>query len=173
MVIKRWQVNPESPEKSKILSEEYGLPNMVSNIFGGTRIRPSCCSGGVFNGTPEYADPFSVVDMDLAVERIGQAIDNGEKIAVYGDYDCDGVTATAILYQYFNSIGANVVYYIPERDGEGYGLNSGAVEQLAEQGVTLLVTVDNGISAVEEVLLAKRLGIDVINRPPSAGRSAS
>lgn len=85
-----------------------------------------------------------------------------EKIAVYGDYDADGVTSTAMLYSYLETRGADVIFYIPQREGEGYGMNIGAVEYLKEQGVTLIVTVDNGISSVQEVARANELGIDVV-----------
>ena len=85
-----------------------------------------------------------------------------EKIAVYGDYDADGVTATAMLFSYLQAMGADVLYYIPQREGEGYGMNRGAVEALHQQGVNLIVTVDNGISSIEEVALAGELGMDVV-----------
>lgn len=100
--------------------------------------------------------------MDKAAARITRAVDNMEKIAVYGDYDADGVTSTAMLYSYLETRGADVIFYIPQREGEGYGMNIGAVEYLKEQGVTLIVTVDNGISSVQEVARANELGIDVV-----------
>ena len=83
-------------------------------------------------------------------------------IAVYGDYDADGVTATAMLYSYLESCGANVTYYIPDREAEGYGLNRGAIDTLHEREVTLIVTVDNGISSIDEVAYAASIGIDVV-----------
>lgn len=107
------------------------------------------------------ANPFDIKDMDIAVNRINQAIENEEKIAVYGDYDCDGITSTAILYTYFNSIGADVIYFIPSRD-DGYGLNKQSLQDLFDQGVKLVITVDNGISAIEEVEFANSLGLEVI-----------
>ncbi len=110
----------------------------------------------------ELCDPFSLLDMDKAVRRIEQALDQFERIAVYGDYDADGVTATALLYQYLSSREADVLYYIPEREGEGYGLHTSSIDALHEQGVSLIVTVDNGISAVEEVRYAASLGMDVV-----------
>ena len=96
-------------------------------------------------------NPFLLKDMDKAAARITRAVDNMEKIAVYGDYDADGVTSTAMLYSYLETRGADVIFYIPQREGEGYGMNMGAVEYLKEQGVSLIVTVDNGISSVQEV----------------------
>ncbi len=107
-------------------------------------------------------DPFLLCDMDRAVERIKKAINDGEKICVYGDYDVDGITATAVMYKYFRSKKCDVMYYIPKRLTEGYGMNRSAVEKLAEEGVKLIVTVDNGITADPEIKYAKTLGIDVV-----------
>ena len=101
-------------------------------------------------------------DMDLATARIGRALRNGEKIAVYGDYDVDGITSTCLLTHYLRAQGGDVCYYIPNRLSEGYGVNREAVEELARQGVRLMITVDCGITAVEEVAYASGLGIDVI-----------
>ncbi len=110
----------------------------------------------------EIVDPFSFPDMDKAVARIKKALDNFESIAVYGDYDVDGVTATAILYSYLESAGAKVFYYIPDRHSEGYGLNKESVDKLHEWGIKLIVTVDNGISAVEEAEYINSLGMDLV-----------
>ena len=109
----------------------------------------------------EFHSPFEFIDMDKAVNRINEAMENEEKIAVYGDYDCDGITSTYIMYNYLESQEIDVVWYIPDRN-EGYGLNNNAVKKLHEQDVKLIITVDNGISAHEEVEYAKTLGIDII-----------
>lgn len=111
---------------------------------------------------PLSLDPFTIKDMDLAAERINRAIDDFELICVFGDYDADGVTATALLYSYLEARGANVIRYVPDRLTEGYGLNIAAVEQLAESGVKLIVTVDNGVSAVKEAARAKELGVSLV-----------
>lgn len=109
------------------------------------------------------SDPFLIKDMDKAVERIQEAIESGETIAVYGDYDCDGVCATAILVSYLETTGAEVVPYIPSREGEGYGMNRQAVKTLVEdKGASLIITVDNGINSVDEIAYAKQLGADVV-----------
>ena len=100
-------------------------------------------------GEEAFSDPMEYADMDKAVERIGRAIKEEERICVYGDYDCDGVTATVLLYSYFEDCGADVLYYIPDRYSEGYGLNKKAIDRLKKAGVGLIVTVDNGISAIE------------------------
>lgn len=111
---------------------------------------------------PLTLSPLSIADMSKAAERINRAIDNFELICVFGDYDADGVTATALLYSYLETRGANAIRYIPDRLSEGYGLNIGAIEELADRGVKLIVTVDNGVSAVEEAVRAKELGIDLV-----------
>ena len=122
-----------------------------------------------FFDVPDLSDPFLIKDMDKAAAAINEKIDNYELICIYGDYDCDGITATSILYNYLESMGANVMYYIPERSA-GYGLNEQAVKELAEKGVSLIVTVDNGISAVEEAKLIKELGMELVvtdhHQPP-------
>ncbi len=107
-------------------------------------------------------DPFAFADMDLAAERLQRAIDDHERVAIYGDYDADGVTATALLYSYLAEHGADVLYYIPDREEEGYGLHCEALDRFKEQGVCLLVTVDNGIAAPDEAAYAASLGMDVI-----------
>ncbi len=111
---------------------------------------------------PLQLSPLSIADMGKAAERINRAIDGGELICVFGDYDADGVTATALLYSYLETRGANAIRYIPDRLTEGYGLNINAVEALAAKGVTLIVTVDNGVSAIDEAIRAKELGVDLI-----------
>ncbi len=107
-------------------------------------------------------DPFMMTDMDLAAGRVGLAISRGERIAVYGDYDVDGITATCLLSDFLRSQGADCIHYIPGRMEEGYGLNPTAVHSLHEQGVKLIVTVDCGITAIAEAKLCKELGIDLV-----------
>ena len=111
---------------------------------------------------PLSLSPDSIADMTKAAERINRAIDNFEMICIFGDYDADGVTATALLYSYLETRGANVICYIPDRLTEGYGLNIGAVEEIADRGVKLIVTVDNGVSAIEEAIRVKELGMELI-----------
>ena len=117
----------------------------------------------------ELEDPFVIADMREAVDTINEAVDEGVKICVYGDYDCDGITATYVLYTYLQSMGADIIYHINERD-EGYGMNIDAVRRLKDKGVGLIITVDNGISAVEEAAEAERLGMKLVitdhHQPP-------
>ncbi len=107
-------------------------------------------------------NPFAMKDMDKAVARIERALSLGEKITVYGDYDVDGVTSVCTLYLYLKSLGATVDYYIPNRSGEGYGVSTSAIEGIKESGTTLIITVDTGITANEEVDFAKSIGVDFL-----------
>ena len=112
-------------------------------------------------GQDEEVDPFAYVDMDRAVERIQRAIDEKQRVLVYGDYDTDGITATVLLYTYLKQAGVDVLYRLPLRE-EGYGLHAESIEWAAEHGVQLIVTVDTGVTAVDEVALAAEHGIDVV-----------
>ena len=107
-------------------------------------------------------DPFKLKDIELAVERIFQALERGERIAIYGDYDVDGVTSVSLLYTYLSRLGADIGYYIPCRSREGYGLSTSAIDTLKDKGVELIITVDTGITAMEEVAYATELGIDTV-----------
>ena len=109
----------------------------------------------------ELSDPFLIKDMDKAAETINSAIDNCEKICVYGDYDCDGIMSTVILTSYLTEAGADTVFYIPERS-EGYGLNKNAIDKIHDDGVSLIVTVDNGISAISEAEYIYELGMRLV-----------
>lgn len=112
--------------------------------------------------TEQMHDPFAMPDMDEAVERILEAVEEKEHIVIYGDYDVDGVTSVSSLYLYLQSLDAHVTYYIPSRTGEGYGMSRAAVEKLAESGNDLIITVDTGVTAVEEAKLVKALGMELI-----------
>ncbi len=107
-------------------------------------------------------DPFKMSGMDRAVKRLSKAINNKEKIGIFGDYDCDGITASVLLYEFFTQLGSQVFSYIPHREKEGYGMNQGGIDYLHQKGCSLIVTVDCGISNLNEVEYAKSLGIDVI-----------
>ena len=173
MNIKKWEVAPLDKERAAQLAERYtyiyfflAMLLEIRGVDQEEEIR-DLLSGG------QLSDPFLMKDMDKAVERIRRAIDDFEKIAVYGDYDADGVTATSILFTYLEAVGADVIYYIPQREGEGYGMNLHAVETLHQEGVTLIITVDNGIASVNEVERAAQLGIDVVVTDHHRPRNAS
>ena len=110
----------------------------------------------------DFHDPYLLVDMDKAVDRIFAAIENKEKICIYGDYDVDGVTSVTVLYLYLKELSADVSFRIPKREGEGYGVSCNAVRELAEEGVDLIITVDTGITASAEIEYAKSLSMDFV-----------
>ena len=114
------------------------------------------------NETSVLHDPFLLADVEPAIERIKEAVDKKEKIVIYGDYDVDGVTAVSTLYLYLTEKGADVGYYIPKRNGEGYGVSTAAIDRLNALGVKLIITVDTGITANDEVEYAKSIGIDMV-----------
>ncbi len=107
-------------------------------------------------------DPYDLKDMDKAVQRIAHALDNNEKITVYGDYDVDGVTSVSLIYLYLKALGADIDYYIPSRSKEGYGLSNMAIDNLKASGTQLIITVDTGITANNETEYAKSLGMDMV-----------
>ncbi len=112
--------------------------------------------------TCSFYNPFLIKDMDRAADRIILAIEKGEKICIYGDYDVDGITSTSLLCLYLESKGISCTHYIPDRNSEGYGMNTAAIEAIAKSGTSLIVTVDTGVTAVEEVEFGKALGLDFV-----------
>jgi len=169
MVRKRWELNKGQATRKALaleLSEELGLPPFAAMLALGRGVEPEDIPGflGLDDQESMLTNPYALPDMELAVERIEYALEQGEHITVFGDYDCDGVTSTAVLYQYLRGKAEAdaVSYYLPDRHKEGYGLNMAAVDALAARGTTLIVTVDNGVSAVREIAHAKALGMDVV-----------
>lgn len=157
--------------KSKYYSEQRdprseGLPGISPLLQRALRARgaetPEQIERFLSPSPKHFHDPFLLNDMQRAVDRIHLALDTGEKICIFGDYDVDGICATAMLTDYFRCIGANVIYHIPSRSEEGYGMSASAIEKLYEKGVGLIITVDNGISAASEIDRCTELGMDVI-----------
>lgn len=161
--MKVWSVAKVNKERAIAMANRLEIPPLLAMMLD---IRGITKEEDVINFLQEnkdFSDPFLMKDMDKAVERITTAVENGEKICVYGDYDADGVTSTSLLYSYLrDSLGADVMFYIPTRTGEGYGMNKSAVDKIHSLGVTLIITVDNGISAREEIDYANTLGIDTV-----------
>ena len=162
MILRKWEVRPLDKERAAAFAQTYGVPFFLAMLMNIRGLDDAAHLREFLGEGEPLSDPFLLKDMDKAAARITRAVDNMEKIAVYGDYDADGVTSTAMLYSYLETRGADVIFYIPQREGEGYGMNIGAVEYLKEQGVSLNVTVDSGISSVQEVARANELGIDVV-----------
>lgn len=160
--MKRWSIAKLNKENAKTISERYDLPPIIATLLDIRGIVTEKDINDFLYNESDIDNPFEIKDMDKAAARVKAAVENGEKICVYGDYDADGVTSTALLYSYLETIGADVIYYIPSREGEGYGMNTNAVDILYKKGVNLIVTVDNGISAIEEIAHAKSLGIETV-----------
>lgn len=155
---KKWEVAACDKELARDIADECGIDSLVALILVS---RGACDPFEVeefLSDDQQLCDPFELADMDKAVESINRAIENGTKICVYGDYDADGVTSTAMLYTYLRDCGANVVYTVPERT-DGYGLTMTAIDKAKADGIGLLVTVDNGINAIDEIAYANSLGI--------------
>ncbi len=162
MFRKKWSLSALEKEQAALLAENMSLDPFIALMLVSRGITAPLDIDEFFSSDVILSSPFGIRDMDKAVDRIRPAIESKEKIAVFGDYDADGVTATALLYSYLKSCGADAVYYIPDRMTEGYGTSIEAIDELNKQGVKLIITVDNGIAAVEETEYAKKLGIDMV-----------
>lgn len=161
MDLKLWDLPGVDRARAVKLAGECRVPPLLAALLLARGIdTPE--KAGEFLAPGELHDPYELLDMDRAAARIQRALDDFEHIAIYGDYDADGVAATGMLYTYLQDQGANVSYYIPQRESEGYGMNMAAMETLSREGVDLIVTVDNGIAAREEIAYAKSLGMDVV-----------
>lgn len=159
---KLWHIASFDKNQAAALAYEYGYDEFAVLLLSARGLCAPEEVGEFLDGDAELFDPFLIKDMDKAADRVTAAVENNEKIVVYGDYDADGVTATALLYMYLEAMGADVSCYIPSRTQEGYGLHESAIDKLAAEGVQLIITVDNGINAVHEASYIKSKGIDLI-----------
>ena len=159
---KEWKIPYSRPECPQALCEA-GYRPLLASVLALRGIRTPEAARQMLEGGPGCLhDPMKMLGMSVAVERVRQAIRLGETVAVYGDYDVDGITATCLVTDYLRSKGLRCIPYIPDRSGEGYGLNCAALESLREDGVRLVITVDCGITALEEADFARQLGIDMV-----------
>lgn len=159
MSLTRWVFKKENEQKVEKFKEKFGLGDLVARVLSARDL--TCEQYQNIFACENIEDPFTLKDMEKAISRINNAVENNEKIAVYGDYDCDGICATAMLYKYLKSLSANVIEYIPER-AQGYGLSKSAIDYLKEQSVNLIITVDNGIVAFDEASYIKNCNMDLI-----------
>ena len=158
---KRWQVHVRIPDY--VNEELRQFSPLIRQLLFNRGFENAEAAAAFLAGTVDFpTDPFLLKDMPKAVSRLHQAVTTGEKVTVYGDYDADGVTSTALLIEFLSILGINARAYIPDRYEEGYGLNDDAVRQLAEESTDLIITVDCGIRAITEIDLAVALGMDVI-----------
>lgn len=161
MQIRRWNEKKPNTELAAELAELCEIHPFLSLLLTARGWDTPEQVFAFLVGQEEEVDPFAYVDMERAVRRIQRAIDEKQRVLVYGDYDTDGITATVLLYTYLKQAGVDVLYRIPLRD-EGYGLHAESIEWASEQEVQLIVTVDTGVTAVEEIALAAERGIDVV-----------
>jgi len=153
----------ETDADLKLMSEVLQINEITACVMANRGIRRKNAALSFLAPSAERMhDKMRLKDMQKALERITTAITNREKIMIYGDFDADGITSTVILFKTLQKLNANCEYYIPHRVEEGYGLNKSAVEKIADSGVDLLITVDNGISAIEEIKIAAALGVDTV-----------
>ncbi len=162
MAFKKWVVGATDKIRAKELAEEFEIDPFTALVACGRGITESSELELLLSDEPLLCDPNELIDIKKGAEFINRAIEQNKRIAVYGDYDCDGVVSTVILYDYLISRGANAVYYIPDRIQEGYGMNNSAVDKLKADGVEVIITVDNGIASKTEIAYAKTLGIETV-----------
>ena len=160
--MKLWSVAELDKNEASQIQTKYELPAIIAMLLQIRNIKTQEEIEDFLYNDSQIASPFEIKDMDKAVQRIKSSLENCELICVYGDYDADGVTSTALLYSYLETIDANAMYYIPSRETEGYGMNKSAIDYLYEKGVKLIISVDNGIAATEEIAYANSLGIDTV-----------
>ena len=160
---KKWQIYQVEEEKIEELQKKYNLNKLLATILVNRGITEEKQIFKFLNPKRnDFYNPYEMPDMDIAVKRIVKAIKNQEKTIIYGDYDVDGITSVTVLKSFLVERGLDIAEYIPNRLEEGYGLNENAVKEIANQGYTLMITVDCGISAIEEVEYANKLGIETI-----------
>lgn len=160
----KWVLAPE-PELSFVgsLAAQVNLPVNVTKILVNRQLdTPELIDRFINPKMSDLKDPFSMIGMEQGISRLTKALFENEKVMIYGDYDVDGITATALLYMVLNKLGAQVIFYLPNRLVEGYGLSVEGIDEAKANGVSLIVTVDTGITAVEEIAYANGLGIDVV-----------
>ena len=158
----RWNVQQVNNEQVQMIAKALHIAPLVASLLVSRGYHTVEAARSFFERKQSFHSPFLLNDMEKAVERIEKAITNGEHILVFGDYDADGVSSTVVMVSALRQKGANVSFYIPNRFSEGYGPNEQAFRLAKEQGVSLIITVDTGISALYEAKIAKQLGIDLI-----------
>lgn len=160
---KKWEINEENKQLIDKISNEFNISKLVANIIVNKGLTESNEIEVFLNPRrSDFHDPFLMPDMEIATSRIIKAINNEEKVAIYGDYDVDGITSSTVLKRFLKDRGLETDVYIPNRLNEGYGLNEEAIREISEKGYTLIVTVDCGITGNKEIELANSLGIETV-----------
>ena len=162
-MIKKWQIYDTDEDKVNELVTKYDINELLATILVNRDIVDEQKLEIFLNPTRNnFHDPFLMPDMEKAVERIIKAINNKEKVIIYGDYDADGITSITVLKKFLEDVGLNADYYIPNRLNEGYGLNNNAIQKIVENNYELMITVDCGISGIEEINYANSLGLETV-----------
>ena len=160
---KKWQIYETDDEKVRELKEKYKINSLLAAILVNRGITDEEKIRKFLEPTrQDFYNPYLMKDMEIAVNRIIKAIESQEKVIIYGDYDVDGITSITVLKKFLKDVGLEVSYYIPNRLDEGYGLNKNAVKKIVNEGYTLMITVDCGISGIDEIDYANSLGLEVI-----------
>lgn len=161
---KKWEYRELDDEKINSIASKFGVPKLLATVLVSRGIVDDEEIKVFLKPTRnDFHDPYLMPDMEKAVDRIVNAIESQEKVIIYGDYDVDGITSITVLKKFLkNSCGLDVGYYIPNRLNEGYGLNNGAIDKIKKDGYSLIITVDCGISAIDEIEYANKLGMEVI-----------
>ena len=158
---KTWNLRKVDNELLNKIKDEFNVSEIMARLLCARNIEYDEI-GNYLNGTlDDLLDPYGLKDMDKFVDRVDEAIKKNEKICIYGDYDVDGITSITIMYQFLTKLGAQVMYYLPDRLIEGYGLNNNALDEIKNKGAKLVITVDCGITAVEETKHANEIGLDM------------
>ena len=156
---KVWNIKKYNEEEIDKISNKYNISKCLAKLLKAREVEDIDM---YLNGTlKDLRDPFLLKDMQKIVDRIKLAINKKEKICIYGDYDVDGITSITIMYKFLSDLGLDVMYYLPDRLQEGYGVNNEALDKIKKEGVSLVITVDCGITAIDEVEYAKSLGLDI------------
>lgn len=160
---KKWQIYETDETKIQELQDKYKINKLLATILSNRNITEQQKIELFLKPTRnDFHDPFQITDMEIAVKRILEAIDKKENVTIYGDYDVDGITSITVLKSFLKDIGLEADTYIPDRLNEGYGLNKTAIDSIAQKGCNLMITVDCGISGIEEIEYANTLGIETI-----------
>lgn len=159
---KKWQIYETDEEEVDRISQKYNLNKLLSSILINRNVKEEDIEVFLNPTRKNFHDPFLMPDMEIAVERIIKAINNKEKIIIYGDYDVDGITSITVLKSFLEDRGIKVDQYIPNRLEEGYGLNKPAIDEIVKNKYDLMITVDCGISGIEEIEYSNSLGLETI-----------
>ena len=159
---KKWEYYEINQKEKEELKKEYNIDDLLAIVLVNRGIKKEEIRKFLEPTRNDFYNPYEMPDMEKAVERILKSIENKEKIIIYGDYDVDGITSITVLESFLKERGLEVNHYIPNRLNEGYGLNKNAIEKIAKENYDLMITVDCGITGIEEIKYAKELGIETI-----------